>query len=576
MDSNRPGPYRRIGKFGSARVSLERLGFIQFFTLLIFLTLAFQIVQLSLFYNTSLHTRAASQYRLITEIPPLRGEIQDRNGQGLAVNLKVPSVYAIPRLLNAAEKESLSGDLSRILSLSRSFVRERLDRDKAFIWIKRRVSAEEAKKIETLNNTAVGIQYEYKRFYPHTQLLANLLGFTNVDNRGIEGIEKVADAELRGKPGKRTSRRDALGREIRAFEERTIPAVDGHRVILTIDRQLQYLTERALDRAFEKWKAKGAVAILMNPHTGEILAAATRPTFDPNSPGSYPFENYRNRVLTDMFEPGSVFKIVTAAAVLTERKVAMTEKINCENGAWRWGIKTLHDVHGYGLLTFPEIIIKSSNIGTVKLARRLSPQKLYHFIRQFGFGRETGIDLEGEASGFIPPPSKWSKTTPYAVPIGQEVMVTPIQLLRAISMVANGGYLVTPYVVDRVEDVHGVVLRKNRPVQKGPYLEPAVIEVLKEILWRVTEEGTGKLARVKGIPVAGKTGTAQKVLPGSGGYSPSHFVGSFIGFAPADRPRLSMVVMLDEPRPMYYGGAVAAPVFSEVMEAALAYLGHPA
>jgi len=576
VDSNRSSPHRTIGKFKTARVSLERLGFLQFFIFLIFVTLLFQITQLALFYQSSLHARAASQYRLVTEIPPLRGEIQDRNGQGLAVNLKVPSVYVIPRILNSEQKDHLSQELARILSVSRSFVRERFKRDKAFVWIKRRITPEEAKKIEALTSPAVGIQYEYKRFYPHTQLLANLLGFTNIDNRGIEGIEKVADSDLAGKPGKRYTRRDALGREIRAFEEKMIPALDGHRVVLTIDRQLQYVTERALDRSYKKWKAKGAVAILMNPQTGEILAMATRPTFDPNSPGSYPFESYRNRVLTDMFEPGSVFKIVTATAVLSERKITLTDKIDCENGTWTWGIKTLHDVHGYGLLTFPEIIIKSSNIGTVKLARRLRPNKLHQYIKRFGFGAKTGIDLEGEAPGFVRPPSKWSRTTPYAVPIGQEIMVTPLQLLRAVSMIANGGYLVKPYVVDRVEDVHGIILRKNKPLLKGPDLEPQVTELMKEVLWKATEEGgTGKAAHVEGIPVAGKTGTAQKVTPG-GSYSHSNFVGSFIGFAPADHPLLSMVVMVDDPRPMYYGGVVAAPVFSEVMEAALAYLGHSA
>jgi cell division protein FtsI (penicillin-binding protein 3) len=384
----------------------------------------------------------------------------------------------------------------------------------------------------------------------------------------------MVDRELRGKPGKRFTRRDALGREIKAFEDKTLPPVDGHRIVLTVDRYLQYVTELALDRSYRKWKAKGAVAILMNPQTGEILAMAVRPTFDPNSPADFPFENYRNRALTDMIEPGSAFKIVTAAALLSERKVKMTDRVNCEAGAWSWGLKTLHDVHEYGLLTFPEVIIKSSNIGTVKLASRLGPKTLYRYIKLFGFGDKTGVDLEGEAPGFVRAPHQWSKTSPYAIPIGQEVMVTPLQLLRAISFIANGGYLVKPYAIDHVEDIHGVTLRKHTPSREGPKLEPAVVEVLKEILWRVTEEGTGKSARVKGVPVAGKTGTAQKVLENRKGYSHSNFVGSFIGFAPADHPLLSLVVVIDDPRPSYYGGTVAAPVFSEVMEAALAHLGY--
>lgn len=571
MDPNRSSPH---GSIKATRVSPHRFGLIQFLLFLVFLTIFFQILQLTLFHRSSLVERAKSQYRLTVEIPPLRGAILDRHGRGLAINLKVPSIYAAPRLLSPEEKESLVQELADTLSLSRSFVRERLARNKAFVWLKRRVSVEEAKKIEGLGHPAVGILYEYKRFYPHGQLLANILGFTNVDNQGIEGLEKMADGELRGKPGKRYTRRDALGREIKAFEDRTIPALDGHRVVLTIDRYLQYVTERALDRAYRKWKAKGATALLVNPQNGEILAMATRPTFDPNTPGDFPFENYRNRVVTDMFEPGSVFKIITATALLSERKVKMTEKINCEGGEWNWGLKTLHDVHEYGLLSFPEIIVKSSNIGTTKLASRLAPEKFYRYIQLFGFGKKTGMDLEGEAPGFIRPPREWSKTTPYALPMGQEIQVTSLQLAQAISMIANGGYLVKPHVMDRIEDVHGVTLKKESPSREGPELEAPVLEVLKEILWRVTEEGTGKNARVKGIPLAGKTGTAQKILENGRGYSHSNFVGSFIGFAPADRPLLAMVVVIDDPRPLYYGGTVAAPVFSEVVEAALAHLGY--
>lgn len=572
MDSSRSSANRSVIR--AIRVSPERFRLIQASLLAVVITLVFQILQISFFHQSSLVERALNQHRLVIDLPAVRGTIEDRHGQGLAINLKVPSIYVIPRVLEAGEKEPLVQELASLLSLSPAFLRERLNRDKSFVWLKRRISSEEAKKIEALKNPAVGILYEHKRFYPHGRQLANLLGFTDVDTTGIEGLERMMDKELRGKPGKRITRRDALGREIKAFEEKTVPAVDGHQVILTIDRYLQYITERALDRAYKQWKAKGATAILMNPQTGEILAMATRPTFDPNEPGDSPFDHYRNRALTDMFEPGSVFKIVTAAGVMMERKVNMTEKIYCENGEWDWGIKTLHDVHSYGLLNFPEIIIKSSNIGTVKLASRLKPRRLYHHVKQFGFAERTGIDLDGEAPGFIRKPDKWSKTTPYAVPIGQEVMVTPLQLVRAISMIANGGYLVRPYVVDHVEDVHGVTIRKNSVVREGPRLEAPVVETLKEILWKATEEGTGKSARIQGITVAGKTGTAQKILPNGKGYSHSNFVGSFIGFAPADHPLLAMVVMIDDPRPLYYGGTVAAPVFAETMEAALAHLGY--
>jgi len=571
VDSGRSSSHRSV-ILRTGGISKPRLFLFQFFLVGLFLTLLFQIAQLSLFHHSLLVEKALNQFRLTVDIPPLRGSILDRNGKGLAINLKVPSIYAVPRAIRSGQKAKLVNRVAQILSLPPGFVSGRLDRDKAFVWLKRRVSAEEAREIEKLNHSGLGILYEYKRFYPHGTLGANLVGFTNVDNEGIEGIERMEDSRLRGKAGKRFTRRDALGREIKAFEERMIPALDGHRIVLTVDQYLQYVTERALDRAFRKWKAKGATAILMNPHTGEILAMAVRPTFDPNSPGDFPAANYRNRVLTDVFEPGSVFKIVTAAAVLSERKVNLTERINCEQGEWSWGLKTLHDVHEYGFLTFPEVIVKSSNIGTVKLALRLGPDTLQRYIQMFGFGKKTGIDLEGEVSGFVRPAAKWSKTSPYAIPIGQEVTTTTLQLARAISLIANGGYLVQPHLIDRIEDVHGITLQKKTFSKEGPKLEPAVVEVLKEVLWRATEEGTGKNARVKGIPVAGKTGTAQKIL--GRGYSHSNFISSFIGFAPADNPLLAMVVLVDDPRPLYYGGTVAAPVFSEVMEAALAHLGY--
>jgi len=572
VDSSRPGSYRAV--IGASRISNERFALLQFFLYTFLAVLVFQIVQLSLFYQAPLSQRASSQHRLVVEIPPLRGSIQDRHGRGLVINLRVPSIYAVPRLLNEEEKASLTKELAEILSLTPSYVADRLGRNKAFVWIKRRVTVEEAQKIEALSHQALGTIHEYKRFYPHGTLLANVLGFTDVDNRGLEGIEREKDQDLRGKPGRRYSRRDALGREIKAFEEKTFPAVDGHHVILTVDRYLQYVTERALERAFRQWKAKGATAILMNPHDGEILAIASRPTFDPNSPGDSPLDYYRNRAITDMFEPGSIFKIVTATGMLGERKVNMTEKINCEMGAWTYGAKTLHDVHEYGFLSFPEIIIKSSNIGTTKLAGRLTPEILHRYVKLFGFGDKSGVDLKGEAPGFIRKPSDWSKTSPYAIPIGQEVMVTALQLVRGISMIANGGYLVKPFLIDRIEDIHGVTLQEHTSSREGPRLEAPAVEVLKEILWRATTEGTGKKALINGVPVAGKTGTAQKILAYRKGYSHSNFMASFIGFAPADRPLLSMVVVIDDPRPLYYGGTVAAPVFSEVMEAALAHMGY--
>ncbi len=343
---------------------------------------------------------------------------------------------------------------------------------------------------------------------------------------------------------------------------------------LTIDQYIQYLTERALDRAFTAWKAKGAMAIVMDAKTGKILAMANRPSFDPNFYEKSVSESRRNRAITDMYEPGSVFKIVAASAALNENKVSPEDMFNCENGAYHYGSRTLHDVHSYGMLSFEDVIVKSSNIGTVKIASKLSPETLHSYIKAFGFGRSTGIDLPGEAPGFTRPPAQWSNTSPFNIPIGQEVMVTALQMTTAMAVIANGGYLVKPYMISKIEDQAGVVLREKEPLIKRTVIRPEVAAEMRRILYRVVEEGTGKSARIPGIPVGGKTGTAQKVLPNGRGYSHSNFMASFVGFAPADEPQFVMTVVLDDPHPLYYGGTVSAPVFKEVMESALLYSGY--
>lgn len=556
-------------------ISLRRYWVMLGIILTLFMVVGYQLIQLTVTRRPALLQLADKQHLVTIDVPALRGQILDRYGREFATNLKVPSVYAVPRLLTQSDREPLASKVAAILHLDKKFILERIRRDKAFVWLKRRTTYEEAEKIEALKSEALGITREYRRFYPQSDMLANVLGFTNIDTEGIEGLELQWNKELQGMPGKRLTKRDARGREIKAYEMKQIPVIDGHKVILTIDQHLQYLTERAVDRAYQKWKPKGALAIVMEARTGKILAMVNRPTYDSNRLDHFSADMRRNRVITDMYEPGSVFKIVTVSAALNEGVVTPQTVFYCENGAYNYGGgRVLHDVHPYGALPVSDVVIKSSNIGTVKIASKLKPDVLQSYIENFGFGKAVGIELPGEAPGYTRPPKEWSKTSPYNVPIGQEIMVTTLQMAAAMSVIANDGEYVTPYIVSKIEDQNGVTLKEHRAKPRNQVIRPEIAKVMREILTQVVEEGTGKSAKINGIPAAGKTGTAQKVLPHGRGYSHSNFIASFIGFAPSDKPEYIMAVMLDDPHPMYYGGVVAAPVFKEVMEVALLSKGY--
>ncbi|MFA6600467.1 MAG: penicillin-binding protein 2 [Candidatus Omnitrophota bacterium] len=557
-----------------ASLSARRLWFTQFCVVSLFLVIIYQLLQLTVFHHAALQELADKQHNLRIETPPFRGDILDRNGREFATNLKVPSIYAVPRLIPRAEKRPLAKKIAGILGLSEAHVLERLERDKAFVWLKRRVEFAQAEKILALRSPALGSMDEPKRFYPQGDLLSQVLGFVNIDNAGLEGIEMAHNKELQGRGGWRVTKRDALGREIRAFEVSDVPAVDGAKVHLTVDQYIQYLAERAMDSAFKQWKAKAAWAVVMDPKTGEILAMVNRPTFDLNRVDSVPPEARRNRAITDMYEPGSIFKIVAASAALNEGTAAIDTEFFCENGKYHYGPKVLHDVHAYGTLTFEDVIVKSSNIGAVKIAATLDPEVYYRYLRAFGFSARTGIDLPGEAPGFVRPPSQWSKTSAYNIPIGQEVMVTSIQVAAALSVIANGGEWVRPYVISKIEDPAGVTLRENKPAEKIRVLKPETAKAMREIMTAVVDRGTGTKAKIQGVSVGGKTGTAQKVLPGGKGYSHTNFMSSFIGFAPAEDPQLVVAVVLDDPRGSYYGGTVAAPAVKEILEGSLLYLKH--
>lgn len=512
---------------------------------------------------------ARSQHWATEEIAAPRGTIYDRNGTPLAVSIPAPSVYANARQVSA--KRELASQLSGLVKKDSATIRRRLERDKGFVWVARQVDFSLMPTLLDLRDQGIGVVEELKRVYPHGRLAGHLLGFADIDQRGLEGLEMTLNGSLHGADGWRSTLRDARGKLLMGpWTRQTLPEA-GYDVVLTIDSVVQQAAEETLAWGVKKYHAKGGSIVVMDPATGAILAMATEPSYDPNDPDASPAETRRNRAVTDVFEPGSTFKVVTAAALLEEGKVTPDEVFYCENGNWPTvGRHVLHDHHGHGNLTFHEVVKYSSNIGVSKAAQRLTPEELYRWVRAFGFGRKTGIDLPGEVSGLLSPPSRWSKLSPYIIPIGQEIAATPIQIAVMMAVVANGGLRVRPHVVDRIQSTDGGIIRDYAHEEPVRILSTPTAKTLQDALVDVVKSGTGQLANVQGLTVAGKTGTAQKLEP-TGRYSHSRFVASFVGFGPVPDSRFVIVVAVDEPRPLYFGGVVSAPMFSRLVERLAGY-----
>jgi cell division protein FtsI/penicillin-binding protein 2 len=523
---------------------------------------------IQIFRSSFLAHLAQKQHEHLITIDPKRGTIYDRNLRPLAINLPVYSVYANSRVM-FNHKEEVASTLSEILHIPAGEISSKIDKNKYFIWIQRKVTQEVYQQLKDRKLPGIGFIKESKRFYPNQSLAAHLIGFAGIDNNGLDGLERDFDKYLKGKEGHSVIIRDARQREL-LLEKDYIAPMDGLDVVLTIDETIQFIAERALDRMYHKYNAKGASIIVMDPNTGEILAFANRPTYDLENASKSPAENRTNRAIVFTYEPGSVFKIVTASAALQEGVIKETDMINCEHGAYKVGNHILHDHEPLGTITFREVIEQSSNIGTTKVAQKLGPQRVYNYAHHFRFGMKTGIDLPGEARGNLKPVKFWSKTSIGAVPIGQEVTVTPVQLLGAISAIANNGIYMRPFVVKYIKDTHDQIIKETKPAILDKVISEQTALRVKSILQGVVEKGTGVKAQIKGITVAGKTGTAQKVVGGT--YSHGHFYATFVGFAPVDKPRLAAVVVFDDPHPAYYGGTVSAPVFSEVIGDSLMYL----
>jgi cell division protein FtsI/penicillin-binding protein 2 len=536
-----------------------------------FILVSLRLADLMIIDHKRLTAKAQQQHIKVEDIQVRRGTIFDRRGRELALNLELESLYCDPEALTA-DKEDIK-KLASLVNKEPRRILAKIPDEGRFVWIKRKLAPEIADKVRDLNIEGLGFVTEAKRVYPKGELASHIIGFVGIDNQALEGVELKFDKYLTAKGGKVLLERDASGKTLSSGVN--IEA-KGNNIVLTIDEVLQRLVEKELEKAMEQWKAAAASAIMMDPYTGEILALANRPAYDLNRSGNVPGFEKRNRAVTDCYEPGSIFKIVIGTGSLEEKLVTPNSLFDVSNGGISVGGKTIRDVHKYGVLTFKEVIQKSSNVGSIMAGMKLGKENIYRYAKLFGIGEKTGIDLPGEVSGWIHKPQQWSGTSLGAIPIGQEVAVTPLQMLRAYSAIANGGILVRPHIVSEIISPDNSIIASFRDNDFHRIISAKTAETFKDILKSVTEEGgTAKSASVDGNLVAGKTGTAQMIDPVTKRYSRDKYVSSFVGFVPADKPRLAMIVVVYEPKGQIYGGVVAAPVFREITRQALSYLNVP-
>ncbi|MGB5350790.1 MAG: penicillin-binding protein [Polyangiales bacterium] len=523
-----------------------------------------------------LREMAEGQHLRELRVSPRRGAIYDRHGAELAVSADVESVYANPRRLKAMEQEprSVARRISKILDLDPEVLLKRLSANRYFVWIERRVTPNEAAQIRALDIPGLELTTEARRYYPNRHLAAHLLGFADIDGRGIEGVELAYEDRLRGWDRRVEAIRDRRGQVVFADDMEDDRSMQGQSVVLTIDKAIQHIAERELALGVRTFEARGGSVVVMDPSSGEILALANYPPFNPNEPSKHPTAHRRNRAVVDRFEPGSTIKPFTMAAALASGAVKSNQSINCENGVTRIAGRTLHDAHPYEWLTPTQILAYSSNIGIAKIALDLGKKNLYRGLRRFGFGEPTGLGVPGETAGILRHYRRWYDIDAATVSFGQGMSVTNVQLATAMSAIANGGRLMQPMLVRRLLDGHGVTVEEHTPRVRRQVVPQRVAKLVGQMLTAVTEPGgTAIEAGVDGYLVAGKTGTAQKADYVHGGYAKDKWLASFIGFAPAERPAVVISVVIDEPVIAHYGGTVAGPVFRRIAEVTLRHMG---
>jgi cell division protein FtsI (penicillin-binding protein 3)/stage V sporulation protein D (sporulation-specific penicillin-binding protein) len=544
----------------------------------LFSAFSFRLVYLQMIKHDEYAGLAAEKHVYKQAIYAERGAILDANNEVLAHNTPVETVVADATHLN--NREALIPLLRDALEIPAGELAEKLGGDRRYIVLKREVPVAVAmalrEKLRAQNLRGIYFERDSTRIYPNGTMLCHVIGFTDFDHRGIQGVESSMEEYLHGQDGYRFIEHNRAGQEMVLYRGQERTPRNGYQVHLTIDLNLQNIVENEIDAAMREYTPQKATIILMRPQTGEILAMANRPAFDLNERSEAKPEQMKNRAIIDMMEPGSTFKIVAAAAALNEHKVRPDTTIFCENGIWNFGGRPLHDHKAYGELSVQDILVKSSNIGAAKLAISVGEQKFYEYIRRFGFGERTGIELPGEISGVIRPPQSWSKISITRIPMGHEVGVTPLQMTVAMATIANGGKLVTPRIVKSITSEDGKTVSTFSPVVLRQVISPETARQIGNALRGVvSDRGTAAAAAVPGFTISGKTGTAQKVDP-RGGYEQGKYVVSFIGYLPSDHPEFVGLVVLDDAHTtkpeLNYGGLVAGPIFSHIAEKAARYL----
>ncbi len=542
-----------------------------------FLGLGFRIFWLQFVRGTELSEKAMQNRMRDVPVESKRGIIYDRNGQELAISISSDSVYAIPaEVLASGQEEIIAQKLAEVLDMDQAALLERISKRSSFEWVKRQIEPDKSAIIRDMDLPGIDMTEESRRYYPKGTLASHVLGIAGMDNAGLEGIDYYYNDLVGGTPGRIVIEHDAANRPIPEATHKYIAPVDGANLILTIDETIQYITERELDKVFKERQAKAATAIVMDPATGEILALANRPTFDPNKYGDYPDKNRRNWSINDAYEPGSTMKITTAAMALEEKIVDENTRFYCP-GYIKVGKETIGcpNRRAHGDQTFSEIVENSCNVGFVQVGLELGLTRYFNYVEKFGFGKVTGIDLPGEAAGILVNKANAKQIDLGTMSMGQANAVTPIQLLNAVAAVANNGQRMQPHLVKQVLSNEGEIIRENQPIMVQQVVSENTADRLCLILEGEVVNGTGKNAYLEGYRCAGKTGTAQKIAP-TGGYMTNEYVASFIGFAPANKPRLVCLVAVDAPQGYpYYGGWVAAPAFREIIRDSLRYLEEP-
>ncbi|HZV95302.1 MAG TPA: penicillin-binding protein [Candidatus Nitrosocosmicus sp.] len=561
-------------------MSLARTGSLRIRTLIVagifagaFLGLLGRLGYLQVVKHDEYLRLAENQHAKTVALRPKRGAILDRNGQVLAVSSGAESLYALPHRVDDATR--LARRLAPLLGEPAGEIARRLDSAKRFVYVKRRLAPPVAQAVRDLKEPALGFLEESLRLYPNRELAAHVVGFEGGEGKGLGGIEQAWDAHLAGQEGRALVERDALGREVTGAPVVLKAALPGQGVMLTLDATLQYIAEKEIDAVWRRTRSRAAMAVALDPRTGEVLAIAIRPTFNPNAFSAASDDERRNRAVTDPFEPGSTFKVILAAAALEEGVVRPGDRIYGENGAITIASATIHDWKKYGWLTFSEVLQNSSNVGSIKVGLSLGKERYYKYISGFGFGTSTGLGLPGESRGQLRAPDRWSGLSLATMSIGQEISVTALQIVSAFGAVANGGRLMQPQIVRAVLDGQGREIRGFEPKVVRQVISPETARTLTGIMTRVVSDGTGHNAAIAGFEVAGKTGTAQKLDPATRRYSRAPGVLSFVGFAPADDPRIALIVMLDEPKNEQWGSEAAAPIFASIGREALRYLHAP-